>query len=320
MAYTYSAFLEVKTSAGRHINFSASPTITVLNGTTEAVIASPAPVLVNLATGIYKVKVTIDDLVDVVFKVVVAAGDQATLHDTAALQGKIEQTVDERIDAAMTSRLSSAAYTAPDNAGILAAIGGIVDGVWTRTVREITGGGGSAADVWAWLTTSTMPDGSIGKMLSDLLAVFNSNSRTLTMTPKQIVAALEGDGLVVHRGDTFEWTFTGLPGLQNRESLYLTAKSNKKRQDSGAIIQVSESDGMLVLNGQDIEGTDEENASLEVMDEVEGVVKLTISEVATQTLPILQNGYYDIQVGGVKVITIREGSWTVESDVTRRIT
>lgn len=230
----------------------------------------------SLETGLTPVEVG-----DGVYSVVrtLAEADYTGVMKTAANGWRASLSVKElpRIDAAVSSRLSSAAWTT-GLASILAAIAGI------------------PAAAWAWTT------------------------RTLTMTPAQVQAAMSGDKLPVRRGDTFEWTFTALPGLAGRTSLYLTAKSDKSKPDSAAIIQVSEIAGLLVLNGQPVESGDSGGASLQVLDEAAGTVKLTIQASATFTFPVIRNnGYYDIQRGGAPVRTIREGDWVVEPDVTWRI-
>ena len=104
MSYNYSAFLFATDGDGRAKNFSSAPTITVYDGVTEAVIGSPSPTLVNLATGLYKVKITIADQTDVIFKIVPPAADLADIADVAVFQPKAEQVIGENLDAAITTR------------------------------------------------------------------------------------------------------------------------------------------------------------------------------------------------------------------------
>jgi hypothetical protein len=105
MAYTYSAFVSVMNKDGRSTNFSSAPTITAIDGGTASVIVAPVPTITNLTTGLYKLELAnYATMTDVLWKVVPPAADLATLQDLACLQGKIEQTVDERIDAAISTR------------------------------------------------------------------------------------------------------------------------------------------------------------------------------------------------------------------------
>jgi len=108
MAYNYSAYLAVNKKDGRFVNFSVAPTVTAIDGISEAVIVTPAPTIVNLSTGVYKVKLAAyADLTDELWKVEPAAADQAEIADIATLNSKVEQVIDERIDVATSTRLAS---------------------------------------------------------------------------------------------------------------------------------------------------------------------------------------------------------------------
>jgi hypothetical protein len=108
MTYNYSAYIAVTGTDGRFANFTASPTVTALDGIAEAAIVSPSPTITNLATGVYKVKLAaFATLTDVLWKVEPAAADQATIADIATLNSKVEQVIDERIDVATSTRLAS---------------------------------------------------------------------------------------------------------------------------------------------------------------------------------------------------------------------
>lgn len=216
-----------------------------------------------------------------------------------------------RIDAATSSRLASASYIAPDNAGIAA-----IDGRLPADPAAVS----DLANIWDYVVGGqAIKD--ILAALADLLSVFNKNTRNLTMTPKQIAAALDGDSVVVHRGDILTWDFADLGDLAGRTSLYLTVKSNKSAADTGATIQVKEGTGMLVLNGKQAESGQDAYASLAVTDESAGNARLTIKPQATFAFPVVNNAYYDIQVGfsADDVRTVRAGSWRIDADVTRRI-
>ena len=144
-----------------------------------------------------------------------------------------------RIDAAVSSRLAAAGYTAPDNAGVTA-IKAKTDNLPSSPASssEVAA---VAASVWDRLTSALSQNNSIGKALAGLLAVFNGSTRTLTMTPSQIEALAEGE-LEIIRGDIYTHEFTDLGNLTGRTALIFTLKNNLNADDSKATIQVEEGD------------------------------------------------------------------------------
>lgn len=204
-----------------------------------------------------------------------AENDYTGVMKTAANGWRASLSVKEipRIDAAMTSRLADADYTAPDNAGILAAIAA-----------------GPAA-FWSYI------------------------KRTLTMTPAEIISAMNGPNITVKRGDTFSLEINDLGDLSERTALYMTVKTNKGVGDDDALVQIKEGIGLIRLNGQEATAA---NAGI-VIDE-EGIATLTLKSVTTDALPLVSGAYWDVQVTkGDAVRTAREGSWNVDDDVTRRL-
>jgi hypothetical protein len=109
MAYNYTAYVSVKTyQDGRYANFTDAPTVTAIDGVAESVIVSPSPSIVNLAVGLYEVKLAgYADLTDVLFKVEAAAADQATIGDALTLHTEVEQVVDGRVDVLTSSRIAT---------------------------------------------------------------------------------------------------------------------------------------------------------------------------------------------------------------------
>ncbi len=95
MAYTYRVGIFVNDANGRSLNFTQPPTITVWDFDNETQIMTPAPTLVNLSTGFYKAKITIDTRTTVAFKVVPHVDDQAAVEDIKVMQVKAEQTVED---------------------------------------------------------------------------------------------------------------------------------------------------------------------------------------------------------------------------------
>ena len=95
MSYVHWAVAHIKDSDGRSLNLTEMPTITAYNIATEAAIATPAASLVNLAIGLYKVKITLDDITKVSFKVVPHVDDQSAVADIAMLDDGVVHAADE---------------------------------------------------------------------------------------------------------------------------------------------------------------------------------------------------------------------------------
>lgn len=109
MSYTYTAYLSINDTDGRSVNFSTAPTITVWDGRTADEIESPSPTLTNITVGLYAVEITLDDITDVLFKIVPDEDDEDTIADIKVIhEGYIEvveglgdtiDTIDKKVSA-----------------------------------------------------------------------------------------------------------------------------------------------------------------------------------------------------------------------------
>jgi hypothetical protein len=168
----------------------------------------------------------------------------------------------------------------------------------------------TAADVWSYGTRTLT---SFGTLVADIWAY---TSRTLTQTAASIVAALTGSQISIRRGDLFSVSLTGLGNISARTALYFTIKSNLDTQDADALVQISESGGLLYLNGAT---TTTSNGTLTVTDATAGNITITIKAAATASLAARRGAYYDVQmVTASGVSTLTESSANILADVTRR--
>lgn len=137
-----------------------------------------------------------------------------------------------------------------------------------------------------------------------------------------VVASLEADTLTLLRGDSYDSDddnpIEDLGDISTRTALWFTAKRSLEQEDAAAIIQITEDDGLLILNGAAY-GT-AAHGVIAVTDAVAGDITITIDEAATALL--VPGGIeYDIQwlsaAGNVR--TVRRGNLTITADVTRAI-
>jgi len=173
----------------------------------------------------------------------------------------------------------------------------IATAVWEYATRTITSGGITAKEIWEY------------------------TSRTLTQTAAEVMAAISGSDLVIYRGDSWSAALTGLGDISARSKLYFTLKSNNRQTDAEAMVQIEETDGLIVLNGTAMTGTDVLNGSLVVNDEVNGNVTLALAATVTAQLECAEGLLYDIQVVNADgaVHTLTAGTAVVLADVTRAV-
>lgn len=169
-----------------------------------------------------------------------------------------------------------------------------------------------------------MTDTAIVHIVEELLTpedIWLNPERTLTMTAAEIEAVLTGDNLVIHRGDTTEISLTGLGNISDRtgSKLYFTVKDNLADTDDESVIQISELDGLLILNGED--QLDSTLGSLTVTNETLGNVTITLKESLTKELQAstTKKYHWDIQVMKPDDIvrTLTQGILVVNYDVTQ---
>ena len=235
------------------------------------------------------------------------------------------------LDDFMTSRLASGDYVAPDNSGILTAIGTrLASGdyvvpptkeqvsaeVWSNPTRTLSSFGNLMQSIWEY-EIRTLTSSSGGASAQE---VWEYGIRTLTSSREQVLEQMSGDNLSIRRGDIYTYDFTGLGSLIGRTSLYVTMKKNKSLEDSDSIVQTSESGGLIVLNGSS-ESLTSSWASIVVLDENVGNIRLTLKPQLTSLFIPVKENYFDVQFSNSSgTFTPREGLYEVTADVTRRLT
>ncbi len=193
--------------------------------------------------------------------------------------------------------------------------------VWAAGTRTLTSFGTLVADtttaVWA-AGTRTLT--SFGTLVADTAAaVWAYGSRTLTqlitaVTPPPVIT---GDTITIHRGDTTTLNITGLGNITGRSKLWFTVKARDSDADTAAIIEIEETLGLVWLNGA--AGTAIQG-SLLVTNATTGAVTITLAAAATAALIANQNYRYDMQsLTGTTVLTLTQGTFTVQTDVTRAV-
>lgn len=142
----------------------------------------------------------------------------------------------------------------------------------------------------------------------------------------EVVSALAGDELSLHRGDLWEQPFTGLGSLAGRTRLWFSLKRNVTQEDSAAVVQITEDDGLLVVNGEAVgpEGTfsDPTLAEIVIDDEAAGDITVRIKGLVTAALSPAVGLLYDVQIldANDQPATLTHATLTITGDVTRAVT
>jgi hypothetical protein len=168
----------------------------------------------------------------------------------------------------------------------------------------------------------TVGDPSVGVDLESGLtaaSVWAYASRTLTQSAAAVAAVMAGSDISVRRGDTTTISLTGIGSLVGRTKLWFTAKADIQDSDSLAVLQITESGGLVVLNGAS--PTTGQTATLTVTNEAEGNVTIVITALATAVLSPFTAGAYDIQMLVASgVATLTAANFAVTADVTKATT
>jgi len=129
-------------------------------------------------------------------------------------------------------------------------------------------------------------------------------------------AVADGATLVIHRGDTWTATLTGLGNISGREKLWFTIKSSPFQTDAEALVQIEETDGLIRLNGAAATAA---WGDIAVNDAVSGDVTITLTAAATAQLTPASNLVYDVQmkVADDTITTLTQSTASVVADVTR---
>lgn len=207
-----------------------------------------------------------------------------------------------RIDAAITTRLASADYSAAPSAGSVA------DAVWDE------------------VTSAHAAAGTTGKALADAGNAgdpWAAPVRTLTSSAVQTAATVEGDSITVMRGDTWSISLTGLGSLTGYTSLDFTVKANTRYSDEQSAVRIRKNasgvdDGLLVLMGAT---TTAARGSITVNDESAGNITITLAAAASALVEPYKAYGYDIQkLAAAGVSTLTSGALAVVADVGRAVT
>lgn len=191
-----------------------------------------------------------------------------------------------------------------------AVITAIATAVWVNATRTLTSFGTLLADIIAAVTA----------------AISAGIPITLTQTPAEIAAAVQGSRLTIQRDSDWLARIYIAGGISStRDDLLFTVKTSQKKDsgaaDSEAIIQLSEVGGLLYLNGDD---GDIAEGSLTVVDEMDGdgngVVDLVLTSTTTAQLAKYTSYTWDIKEveEGADLARV-EGLLDVASSVTRTI-
>jgi hypothetical protein len=150
-------------------------------------------------------------------------------------------------------------------------------------------------------------------------AVWAYVTRVLTAPASGATSPSAGLMTILH-GSAYPRTITGLGDISSRTGLVLTLKSSLADADADAILQLEETNGVLILNSATT-GFDADLGSLVVDDETTGAVTITLTDELTAELPLLDNKPYDLKMFAASGSTVLEtGVWTVTRTATRRYT
>jgi len=125
--------------------------------------------------------------------------------------------------------------------------------------------------------------------------------------------------LSIWRGDTLRLRLTGLGNITSRDDLYFTFKKYSGDTDAQAQIQVSESGGLLYIDGGT--ATTAANGSITVLSASRGVVEIAVAAEETAKLENDFLGYADLQIyTPTGIDTIWYANAQVVGDTTRDVT
>lgn len=298
-----------------------TPTCTVYRAATGAVVAN-AQAATEIGLGLYRYTHTDATEGDYV-AVFVTADATVDAQNVPALASVAVP----RIDAAVSTRLASAGYTAPDNASITA----ILEDTGTTIPAAIAAipaapSAGDVADaVWDEAVADHGAAGSTGEALTDSAAGDDPWDgtlhpvRTLTMTAAQVAAVLDGTTIVIHRGDTLSIEIP-VTVAGTYAALDFTVKQYARDPDSAAVVRVRKTpagtgDGLITLNGED--GTPAQGS---ITIGAQSIV-ITLAAVATAQIEPADHYVYDVQEidASGDTHTKTYGALRVVADVTRAV-
>jgi hypothetical protein len=231
---------------------------------------------------------------------------------------EIQDYVEFHLDVVVSSRMSALSYVAPANSDIMAIKAKTDQLTFTVPTRvdasaEITAG--QITDIAEAVAAEVGPE------------IWSAPVRSLTQSISQVAAILAGTNINALRGDSWTIALTGIGALTGRTKLWFTVKVSKDDLDSASVIQITEDDGLVVLNGAVVPPTtpapgDPENAWGEVVvdNETLGNITITLVGLATKLLSE-QSLFYDVQIldADDNPHTKVSGVMQITADVTREV-
>lgn len=185
-------------------------------------------------------------------------------------------------------------------------------GVYDVEVFEQQGAEPAAADPVTEFSPSPdriQFDGTGEAVLASLVTASQANA---------VAAGLDSGQITAHRGDSLSVAFSGLGSLTGRTKLHFTVKRRPATdEDTAALLQIEETLGLLVLNGEGADSSSEGDIS--VTDAAAGDLTVTLAATAAATLP--PGRYrYDLQMKTASAVqTLGFGEFVVQADVTRTV-
>jgi hypothetical protein len=181
---------------------------------------------------------------------------------------------------------------------------------------NLTSSSAIASDVWSYANRTLS---SLNNVLSNIASsVWSYVHRTLG--DDSSVGAPSDHQIDAIRGDTFEEVFTEID-LTDYTKAYFTVKSAYKDADTDSVLQVSNLNGLMYLNGASASSIST-SGSL-ALDALNEIVTVTVSASAMAQIPYSSQNYvYDLQflTSGSKVVTYQSGVFALVRDVTKAIT
>jgi hypothetical protein len=289
MAYTYAAGVQITDSSGRFLNLTQTPTLQAYNFRTGVALTG-TPTITNIRTGVYRVEVSDDNLIDVVFAIVPHADDQAAVDDIAVMEVKTYHEVAE----------------------ILTDTGTTLPASLSTIQTDLDNPNQYKADVSALALEATLDAiKGAGWTAENLVAIKAAVDSVKTWTAANISASVTSGKITQIRGNT--WDFE-IPDLTLDSNLIqLAIKETKLDADAQALLLIDTATGLLYVNGAP--ASDATKASLSYVG-----TTLTVTVDASITAQMSTgNHHYGIQsvtAAGV-VAESYGGTFTITADTVR---
>lgn len=175
---------------------------------------------------------------------------------------------------------------------------------------------GVPAAVWAVLTSTLTVAGTVGKWVMDLITgIYNS----LAAIPAVSLAMPNSGDIDVYVYDTLSFSITDLGSLANLEALYVTFKEHYDDEDADAILQLEQTQGLLIANGATATAGD---GSITIDDEPTGDITGVVAASVMDDLDAVRSCVFDVKIirsAGVPVETLAMGKAKFHRTVTRAI-